>query len=130
MYSTVRELPGRDRAGTSPRSDGFLWSHLGMPGWWWQLRDSQLTLGCEISLPGDMSWLCWDFLTVCALPKGACCLTCHPKAGLSPDPPSFLLFGGGISLEHTEADEDGPGGTPGHLGLAWMLSICLCPDFL
>lgn len=43
---------------------------MGMPGWWWRLRDSQRALGCEISLPGDMSWLCWDFLTVCTLPKG------------------------------------------------------------
>lgn len=87
-------------------------------------------LGCEISLPAHASWFCWDFLTVSTFPKRACCHTCHPKAGLSPNPPSFLPFGAVISLQHMEADENCPVGTPGHLGLWWVLSICLRLVFL
>lgn len=86
--------------------------------------------GCEISLPAHESRLYWDFLTVSTLPKGAYCHACHPKAGVSPNPPSFLPFGAGISLQHMEADENCPGETPGHLGLWWMLSICLRLVFL
>lgn len=74
-----------------------------------------------------MSRLCWDFLTVCTFPKGVCC---HPTAGLSPNPLSFLHLEAEVSLQHVEAGEDRPSGTPGHLGLRGMLSLCLCPVFL
>lgn len=65
-----------------------------------------------------MSRLCWDFLTFCTFPKGACC---HSKAGLSPNPLSLSPAPrGGVSLQHMEADEDSPSVTPGHLGFRGM----------